>query len=201
MKKGTLYIISAPSGAGKSTLLNAYFAKMASDHSCAFSISHTTRAKRQGEKNGEHYYFIDEAQFLAMIEKQDFIEYARVFDHYYGTSKSAIEKQLHQGKTLFLDIDWQGARQVRAQMKDAVSIFILPPSLEILESRLRHRASDDENTIQKRMSQARDQVSHFKEYDYCIMNDQLETAVAELSAIILAESLKTPQIKSPFDDL
>lgn len=189
MKKGTLYIISAPSGAGKSTLLNAYLAD--ANQESFFSVSHTTRKPRVGEQDTINYHFVTHEQFLSMIEKDDFIEYAKVFEQYYGTSKTMIYNQLNQGKNVFLDIDWQGAKQVRKQIPEAISIFILPPSIAILEKRLRNRAQDNEETINKRMSEAMNEISHYHEYDYVILNDDLNMALKEFKAILLAESLKT----------
>lgn len=202
MNKGTLYIISAPSGAGKSTLLKAYLDQEKNEKgklNSFFSISHTTRKPREGEKNAVHYHFIENNLFESLIKQDEFIEYAQVFDHYYGTSKTMIESHLNQGQNVFLDIDWQGAEQVRQKLPEAVSIFILPPSIATLEERLRQRGLDDEATIQKRMAQAMDQISHYKAYEYTIVNAQFELALRDFNAILLAESLKTAKRKDIFE--
>ncbi|MWP62760.1 guanylate kinase [Gilliamella sp. Pas-s25] len=189
MYTGTLFIISAPSGAGKSSLIQAYLAQQ-SLHQAKVSISHTTRNPRPGETHGKHYYFVDHKNFESLIEQQAFVEYANVFDHYYGTSKAEIEQSLSQGINVFLDIDWQGARQVRKKMPQAKSIFILPPSLKELENRLVKRGQDDSSVIAKRMQKAQDEISHYNEYDYVIINDDFDTSLNALSAIITAASLE-----------
>jgi guanylate kinase len=186
----SLFIISAPSGAGKSSLIQAYLASQTAAPA-KVAISHTTRDIRPGEQHGQHYHFIDKAQFEQMIAQGAFIEYAHVYDHYYGTSRKAIEDYLEQGIDIFLDIDWQGARQVRASMPEAKSIFILPPSLPELEKRLIKRGQDSEATIQKRMKKAQSEMSHYSEYEYLIINDNFEQALHQLSMIIDTEKLKT----------
>lgn len=196
--KGALFIISAPSGAGKSSLINAYL-QSTKKTSSVVSVSHTTRAPRPGESNNIHYHFVDEATFLQMMKQDDFVEHAKVYDHYYGTSKKAIESHLNSGVNVFLDIDWQGAKQVKEKMPNAVSIFILPPSIDALEQRLVARGQDSEETIQKRMKIAKDEISHYTEYDYLIINDSFEHALLELQSIVLSESLKTERYQFSSD--
>lgn len=196
MYTGTLFIISAPSGAGKSSLINAYL-KQSNPHPARVSISHTTRNPRPGENNGEHYYFIKKNEFEDLIQQEAFVEYATVFDHYYGTSKAAIMQNLAEGINIFLDIDWQGARQVREKMPNAKSIFILPPSITELEHRLFKRGQDSQQVITKRMQKAHSEMSHYDEYDYLIINEDFDKSVQQLSAIIIAESLNT---KKQFND-
>jgi guanylate kinase len=182
---GTLYIISAPSGAGKSSLINALLAEERS-WDVQVSISHTTRAPRVGENNAEHYHFVDVDSFKSLINENAFFEWAEVFGNYYGTSRITIEQALQQGTDIFLDIDWQGAQQVRKMMPEAVGIFILPPSREELESRLNKRGQDSNEIIAKRMSQAQSEMSHYNEYDYLIINDNFDLASKELSSIVSA---------------
>lgn len=180
---GTLYIISAPSGAGKSSLINALLAEERS-WDIQVSVSHTTRAPRVGENNAEHYHFVDVAQFKSLIKENAFFEWAEVFGNYYGTSRVTIEQALQQGTDIFLDIDWQGAQQVREMMPEAVGIFILPPSRNELEARLNKRGQDSSEIIAKRMAQAQSEMSHYNEYDYLIINDDFERAHKELSQIV-----------------
>ena len=187
---GNLFIVSAPSGAGKTSLVRAL---MERDPDIAFSVSHTTRPPRPGEADGRDYHFVDVATFERMIEEGAFLEYARVFDNYYGTSRAEVERLLAAGKDVFLDIDWQGARQVRSAWPEAVSLFILPPSREALEARLRGRGTDSEEVIARRMAQAVDEASHYREYDYLIINDVFETALEDLAAIVRAVRLREPR--------
>ncbi|OCF96057.1 guanylate kinase [Gilliamella sp. wkB308] len=186
---GTLFIISAPSGAGKSSLIRAYL-EQKNQYPAKVSISHTTRAPRPGEEHGEDYYFIDHDHFESLISDKAFVEYANVFDHYYGTSKAEIEQSLLQGINVFLDIDWQGAQQVREKMPQSKSIFILPPSLAELENRLIKRGQDTEQVIRKRMAKAQAEISHYHEYDYVIINDDFNTSLNALNSIIIAASLE-----------
>lgn len=182
-----LFIISAPSGAGKSSLINAY---LALQHAPAkVAISHTTRAPRPGEVQGQHYYFINEDRFQTMIAEKEFLEHAHVFHHYYGTSKQEIEGCLEKGIDVFLDIDWQGAQQVCAQMPQAKSIFILPPSLAELEKRLRRRGQDSEEVIQTRLARALSEISHYQEYDYLIVNDNFDISIQQLNIIVQSQKL------------
>ncbi|KID55025.1 guanylate kinase [Pseudoalteromonas luteoviolacea] len=188
MTRGNLFILSAPSGAGKSSLIKALLDKQAN---IKVSVSHTTRAPRPGENNGEHYHFVTVDEFKALIDKGDFFEWAQVFENYYGTSKQAIEDQLNKGIDVFLDIDWQGARQVRALMPEVKTIFILPPSQSELEQRLNNRGQDSQEVIAARMAEAKSESSHYDEFDYAIVNDDFETALTELEHIVIAARLQT----------
>jgi len=181
-KQGTLFIVSAPSGAGKTTLVQNLLGSM---ENLQVSISHTTRPRRPNEQDGRDYHFVDEAGFRALIEADQFLEYARVFDHYYGTSRTWVEQQLAGGCDIILEIDWQGAQQVRRQTPDAVGIFILPPSYGALEARLKERG-DAAATVQRRMDGAVAELSHYREYDYLVINDDLERAGRDLAAVIRA---------------
>ena len=187
---GTLFIISSPSGAGKSSLLTALLSRYNSDGRMALSVSHTTRAMRSGEENGVHYHFVSKEEFQALIARDAFFEWAEVFGNYYGTSKELIEQALANGIDVFLDIDWQGARQIRELYRDTQSIFVLPPSLPILEQRLIGRGQDSEEVIAKRMAQAVSEMSHYPEYDYLIINDDFELALQQLQSIVLAGRAK-----------
>ena len=200
MAQGTLYIVSAPSGAGKSSLIQALL-KTQPLYDTQVSISHTTRAMRPGEVHGEHYFFVPVDEFKRMIEEDDFLEYAEVFGNYYGTSRAAIEQVLSTGVDVFLDIDWQGARQIRERMPQARSIFILPPSQEELERRLRGRGQDSEEVIARRMKQAVAEMSHYAEYDYLIVNDDFDLALLDLKTIIRAERLRLSRQKVRHDAL
>ncbi|MEM5509604.1 guanylate kinase [Pseudoalteromonas sp. AS71] len=181
--RGNLFILSAPSGAGKSSLINALLKKHAD---MKVSVSHTTRAPRPGEENGVHYHFVSTDEFKALIAKDDFFEWAQVFDNYYGTSKQAIESQLDAGIDVFLDIDWQGAQQVRKIMPSVQTIFILPPSKEELEQRLNNRGQDSAEVIASRMAKAQSETSHYNEYDFVIVNDDFESALADIETIVMA---------------
>jgi guanylate kinase len=184
---GNLFIISAPSGAGKSTLINALLKQHAD---MQLSVSHTTRSPRPGESNGVQYHFTDVPTFKQLIEQDQFIEWAEVFGNYYGTSKAALADKLAQGIDVFLDIDWQGARQIKQQLPFVTSIFILPPSVEALEQRLNQRGQDSAEVIAGRMAKARDEISHADEYDYWVVNDDLELALQQFSGIIQTQRLK-----------
>ncbi|MDY6216205.1 guanylate kinase [Actinobacillus porcinus] len=189
MSQGNLYILSAPSGAGKSSLIAALLGKNTAQKMMV-SVSHTTRQPRPGEENGVHYHFVDVAEFELLIEQGAFLEYAKVFGgNYYGTSLPAIEKNLAAGIDVFLDIDWQGAQQIREKVPSVKSIFILPPSLAELEQRLIGRGQDSAEVIAERMSKAMDEISHYNEYDYVIVNDDFEQALADLQSILRAEKL------------
>ncbi|TKI04243.1 guanylate kinase [Martelella alba] len=194
MVQGTLYIVSAPSGAGKSSLIQALL-KTQPLYDTQVSISHTTRPIRPGEKHGEHYYFVSQAEFERMIKEDAFLEYANVFGNYYGTARETIEQVLATGVDIFLDIDWQGAQQIRSRMPQSRSIFILPPSREELLRRLRGRGQDSEEVIARRMAQAVAEMSHYAEYDYLIVNDDFNTALTDLQTIIRAERLRLSRQK------
>lgn len=187
---GTLFIISSPSGAGKSSLLSALLEHYNGDQRIAVSVSHTTRAARPGEVDGVHYHFVSKEEFQTLIGRNAFFEWAEVFGNYYGTSKELIEQALHAGTDVFLDIDWQGARQIRTLYPQARSIFILPPSLTILEQRLNSRGQDSQEVIAKRMAQAVSEMSHYAEYDYLIINDHFESALQQLNAVVQANRVK-----------
>ncbi|PSW19299.1 guanylate kinase [Photobacterium sanctipauli] len=189
MSKGTLYIVSAPSGAGKSSLINALL-ETNPTYDMKVSVSHTTRGMRPGEQHGVHYNFVSVEEFTELAEKDAFLEHAEVFGNFYGTSRLWIEEQLNKGIDVFLDIDWQGARQIRKQMPQAKSLFILPPSKEELERRLNARGQDSEAVIDRRMQEARSEISHYSEYDYVIVNDDFDVALMDFKAIIRAERLK-----------
>ena len=195
MAKGTLYIVSAPSGAGKSSLIDAILKRFNADDSLRLSVSHTTRAPRGEEVDHVSYHFVTKEEFEALIERNAFYEYAKVFDNYYGTSREIVEQWLEEGKDVFLDIDWQGARQIGEQTPGAKGIFIIPPSLEELESRLRKRGTDAEEVIVKRMNKAISEISHYNEYDYVIINDDFEQSVLNLRSIILANRSSTKNLE------
>ncbi|MBB1387287.1 guanylate kinase [Pseudoalteromonas sp. SG45-5] len=184
--RGNLFILSAPSGAGKSSLINALLKKHTD---MKVSVSHTTRSPRPGEEDGVHYHFVATDEFKALIEKNDFFEWAQVFDNYYGTSKQAIESQLDAGIDVFLDIDWQGAQQVRKIMPSVQTIFILPPSKKELEQRLNNRGQDSADVIASRMAKAQSETSHYNEYDFVIVNDDFESALADIEIIVMAQRL------------
>jgi len=184
---GTLYIFSAPSGAGKTSLVKAL---IEATENLMVSVSHTTRAMRQGEENGVHYHFTDVASFQKMVDAGLFVEHAQVFDNFYGTSQHAIEEQLAAGQDVILEIDWQGARQVRHRITGTVSVFILPPSRAELERRLSGRGTDSADIIARRMRDAVSEMQHYDEYDYLVINDDFQLALAELRAIIISERLR-----------
>lgn len=181
MSRGTLFIMTAPSGAGKTSLVKAL---IESEQQLRVSVSHTTRANRPGEKDGVNYHFVDEATFMEMLRAGDFFESAHVYGNHYGTSKLWVNQQLEAGLDVILEIDWQGAVQVRNLDPSACAIFILPPSLETLKTRLLSRAQDDTETIEKRMSEAVTEISHVAEADFVVINDDFETALEDLRAII-----------------
>lgn len=190
MTQGTLYIVSAPSGAGKSSLIQALL-KTQPLYDTQVSVSHTTRGIRPGEVHGEHYFFTTEDEFKSMIDRNEFLEHACVFGNYYGTARKTVEDILNSGVDVFLDIDWQGARQIREQMPAARSIFILPPSREELLRRLRGRGQDTDEVIAGRMAQAVSEMQHYGEYDYLIVNDDFNVALTDLQTIIRAERLRS----------
>lgn len=181
MNTGKLFILSSPSGGGKSSLAQAL---VQTEPDVAVSVSHTTRAPRPGEQNGVHYYFVSRDEFETMVDEGRFIEYARVFGNYYGTSQQAVRQLLERGKNVLLDIDWQGMHNIKRQMPEAVSIFILPPSRQALVERLKSRGQDSDEVVANRMKQAVSEMQHYNEFDYVVVNDDFNTALEDLRAII-----------------
>lgn len=198
LKKGVLFVISAPSGAGKTSLLKELSRRV---DQVSISISHTTRAKRPGEIHGQDYFFCDAAEFEKMRNNNEFLECAKVFDNDYGTAKTTVEDKLLQGSDLMLEIDWQGAQQVRAEMPDSLSVFILPPSRETLETRLRERRQDSDEVIAARMQEAIEQMSHYQQYDYVVVNDDFELALNQLASIVVSARLKLECQRAAHADL
>lgn len=180
---GTLYVIAAPSGAGKTSLVQRVLDELPW---VSVSVSHTTRPPRPGEIDGRDYHFVDHARFEQLIAQDRFLEHARVFDHYYGTSRDEVRSRLAEDSDVILEIDWQGAQQVRRRFPDCQGVFILPPSLETLSDRLRGRGQDDSAVIERRMREAVDQMRHYDEFDYLIINDDFETSGHALCAIFVA---------------
>lgn len=189
---GNLFILSAPSGAGKSSLIKELL-EQNNPRPLQVSVSHTTRAPRPGETDGVHYHFVSVEQFKKLIADGAFYEWAEVFGNYYGTSESAIDEQLQQGVDVFLDIDWQGAQQVRLKKPQVTTIFICPPSREELEQRLRNRGQDSEEIIAERMEKAEAECSHYQEFDYIVINNDFDVAVTDLNTIINNQRLKQSQ--------
>jgi guanylate kinase len=181
MKQGKLIVISAPSGAGKTSLVKAL---LAAEPSLRLSISHTTRKRRPTEEDGREYHFVSVAEFERLIDAQEFLEHAKVFDNFYGTSRRFVEEQLKKGHDVLLEIDWQGASQVRRAMPRCVSVFILPPSRQALSTRLARRATDSPEVIARRLADAAADMSHYREFDYTVVNDSFDTAVGELKRIV-----------------
>lgn len=185
---GTLYVFSAPSGAGKTSLVKALLEQTAA---IGVSVSHTTRDPRAGEVNGKDYNFVSQSEFKSLISQNAFLEHAQVFDNFYGTSQIWVEQELQAGRDVILEIDWQGAQQIRQQMPDMVSVFILPPSREELLKRLTGRGTDSDEIITRRMQDAESEMSHYGEFDYLIINDDFDTALQELRSIVLARRQRT----------
>lgn len=186
--KGTLFIVSAPSGAGKTSLLAKLLEQT---ETLCLSISHTTRPIRPGEVDGVNYHFTDRTRFIRMVEQGRFLEHAEVFGNFYGTSADWVTTTLRSGKDVILEIDWQGAQQIRRLVPETISIFILPPSLPVLAERLRGRGQDGEDVIARRLAGARDEISHYGEYDYLVVNDDFDRALADMAAIFRAERQRT----------
>ncbi len=186
MNPGKLYIISAPSGAGKTSLVKRLLQEM---DNLSVSVSHTTRPARAGEVEGNDYFFVSVPQFKAMLAQDQFLEHAQVFDNFYGTSRLSVEQMLAQGQDVILEIDWQGARQIRQMLPDCTSIFILPPSLPILQQRLHGRGQDNESVIQRRLAEAMIEISHHGEFDYLLVNEDFDHALAQLKSIVIAQRL------------
>jgi len=196
--RANLYVVAAPSGGGKTSLINALLEK---DDRVSLSISYTTRTARPGEKDGVHYHYVDDPTFIDLIGKNAFLEHAEVFGHRYGTGRDAVEEKLRAGFDVLLDIDWQGARQVRKSFPFCCTIFILPPSLEALRNRLSRRGQDSEEVIEVRMREARAEISHSREFDYLIINDDFDQALADLQSIVRHRKLHRPEQKEHYDDL
>jgi guanylate kinase len=196
--RGTLFVLSAPSGAGKTSLVNALRKGLTG---FAVSVSHTTRQRRPGEQHGEDYHFVERDVFERMAAAGEFLEYARVFDHYYGTARQTVEHDLILGMDVLLEIDWQGARQVRTLMPDSLSVFVLPPSRTTLEMRLRARGQDDDATIARRMAEAVSEMSHYGEYDFLVVNDDFEEALEQLRSVIIANRLRIPRQSAHSEEL
>ncbi|SJM96216.1 guanylate kinase [Crenothrix polyspora] len=198
MTTGTLYIIAAPSGAGKTSLVKQLADTL---DNLTVSISHTTRQARPGEVDGQDYYFISVPTFEAMLKTQAFVEHAQVFDNFYGTAQQTVATNLAKGLDVILEIDWQGAQQIRSIFPDSVSIFILPPSTDVLRQRLTNRAQDDEQTIARRMRDAVTEMQHHNEFDYLIVNDVFEQALGELTSILIAQRLRLAKQHSRLNTL
>lgn len=186
MITGKLYIVSAPSGAGKTSLVKQLRNEV---DKLVVSVSHTTRGMRSGEVHGSDYFFVSVGEFKTMIENQAFLEHAQVFDNFYGTAQKTVEDNLAQGLDVILEIDWQGAQQVRKMLPDSISIFILPPSIDILKQRLKNRGQDNDEVIARRMRDAVTEMSHYPEFDYLVVNDDFNLALSQLKSIIIANRL------------
>ena len=195
---GSVFIVAAPSGAGKSSLVNALLAQ---EPGIVLSVSFTTRAPRPGEQDGREYFFVSEAEFRERDAKAEFLESAQVHGNFYGTSKRLIEEHTHAGRDVLLEIDWQGAQQVRRQFPDAVGIFILPPSIAALEQRLKHRAQDSDEVIARRVQNATGEIAHAVEFDYVIMNENFDTALSQLVSIARASRCRFGQQAARSGDL
>lgn len=195
--KGSLFIISAPSGAGKTSLVNGVIKQL---KNVVISISYTTRPSRKAEKHGQHYYFTDEYTFQSMVQQNAFIEYSKVFDNFYGTSREFVEKELAKENDVILEIDWQGAKQIKEKFTDTTSIFIFPPSLAILQKRLINRKQDSNEIIEKRLAQAITDIKQYENYDYVIINDSFDQALEELIAIIQAKRVHLKATKDYIKD-
>jgi guanylate kinase len=186
-ERGNLYIVAAPSGGGKTSLVRELVRSL---DQIEVSISHTTRSMRPGEVNGVDYFFVSETEFIDMVNEDAFIEHARVFNHLYGTSSAQIKQRLAQGIDVVLDIDWQGAEQIRRLFPKSISVFIIPPSLEVLKERLMKRRQDNDDIISERMKKAQDELSHYPEFDYLIVNDDFAKACHELQSIVITQRLR-----------
>lgn len=195
---GNLYIVAAASGTGKTSLVAAL---LKADRQVRLSVSYTTRTPRPGEVNGTHYHFVDEARFMELLGQGEFLEAAEVHGARYGTSQRLTQEVLRAGNDLILEIDWQGAQQVRRQMPEAIGIFILPPSMEALAQRLTHRAQDSETVIARRLAAAHGEISHVVEFDYVIINDSFQTALDDLCAVIRSQRLQRDKQLLRYQDL
>jgi guanylate kinase len=190
MSEGLLLIVSAPSGAGKTSLVAALLER---DPQLVVSVSHTTRKRRPTERDGVNYHFVDQDRFRAMAAAGEFLEHAEVFGNHYGSSVAAVDAERQRGRDVILEIDFQGAAQVRAAFPDSVSVFILPPSTQALQSRLKSRGQDDDSVIRERLAKARWEMSHYADYDYLLVNDDFAVALSELACIVSAERLRLPR--------
>ena len=187
-RRGLMLVLSSPSGAGKTTLSRRLLSEFSG---LTMSVSVTTRPKRPGEKEGVDYFFVDKIEFDLMRNKRQLLEHAKVFDHYYGTPSGPVEEALTAGRDILFDIDWQGAQQLKQEKRDDLaSVFILPPSTKELEQRLRSRAQDSDDVVAQRMSKAVDEISHWPEYDYVVVNHEIQEALSQVRAILIAERLK-----------
>ena len=198
MSDSRLYVVAAPSGGGKTSLINALLKK---DERIQLSVSYTTRPPRPGEVDGVHYHFVDEDSFQTLIVRKAFLEYASVFDYHYGTSREAVEQQLAAGFDVILDIDWQGARQIRNSFPSSRSIFVIPPSLDVLRQRLIGRGQDSETVIQRRMRDAQAEISHWDEFDFLIINDKFDEALGELHSIIRSGKLRQSHDQKQYGEI
>ncbi len=196
--KGLLVVVSAPSGTGKTTLCHMLLKEF---ENMEFSVSYTTRLPRKGEVNGKDYFFVSKEEFERMVEEGDFLEWANVYGNLYGTSKSQVLRALNEGKDILLDIDVQGALQVKKNLPEAVLIFIMPPSFDELERRLRHRGTDSEDVIKRRLETAKEEIKKAVYYDYIVVNDVLEVAFDKLKSIVTAEKCRTDRLKGQMDKL
>ena len=186
MQQGNIFVVTAPSGAGKTTLVAAL---LAADQQIKLSVSYTTRAPREGEIDGINYHFVSREAFIAMLQRSEFLESAEVYGNFYGTSQLWIQQQLDAGNDILLEIDWQGAQQVRKLFPQAIGVFILPPSLPVLEQRLRGRGTDSEESIAKRMASAREEITHVDEFDFVIVNEVMDEAIKDLISVVRAPRL------------
>jgi len=202
-KSGSLFVFAAPSGAGKTTLVHAVVTKHQEE--LRFSISYTTREPRTNEANAVDYLFVSEEEFMRLRDAGEMLEYARVFDNYYATSRSQVEKHLAENRSVVLEIDWQGAKQVRESMPDCVTIFIFPPSLAELERRLRDRGTDAPEVIERRLRDARSDMAHWVDFDYVIVNDKLDGAIIDLEAVLKGEgeasSTSNPKLREALEHI
>lgn len=195
---GNLFTVSAPSGAGKTSLVSALVEQI---DGLRLSVSHTTRVQRSGEQDGVNYNFVSVAKFQEMVAGSDFLEHAEVFGNYYGTSESWVRNTLDNGEDVILEIDWQGAAQIRKQIPETIGIFILPPSRDVLRQRLQGRGQDSNEVIEQRMAQARDEISHYAEADFLVVNDDFDTALTELHSIISSSRAKIGIRSQEYADL
>lgn len=196
--RGTLFVISAPSGGGKTSLIRRLVAELPG---IAVSVSYTTRPPRPGEVDGRDYHFVDRETFLKMVSEGAFLEWAEIYGHLYGTARHTVEEALSKGLDLILEIDWQGARQVRERFSECQTIFILPPSLEALRERLRRRGQDPEEVMERRLREARREIAHCLEYDFLVVNDHFERALSDLKSIVVANRLRKERQKIALSEL